>query len=47
MGGPPRLPGLAVIPTIIAAAVTVHAKLLSRLATALGETDGEENHETA
>ncbi|MFD4971657.1 hypothetical protein [Streptomyces sp. NPDC058424] len=38
---------LAVIPTIIAAAVTVYAKLLSRLAMTLGETDGEKNHETA
>ncbi|MGW4823637.1 hypothetical protein ACWEP4_32995 [Streptomyces sp. NPDC004227] len=35
-----------VIPTIIAAAVTVYAKLLSRLATTLATT-ADENHETA
>ncbi|MGW5124375.1 hypothetical protein ACWEQ7_10020 [Streptomyces sp. NPDC004069] len=37
---------LAVIPTIIAAAVTVYAKVLSRLARTLGEKDGERNHGT-
>ncbi|WP_112465408.1 hypothetical protein [Streptomyces triticisoli] len=44
---------LALIPTIVAAATTVYARLLSRLATALGETgggtrsDGEKDHGTA
>lgn len=36
---------LALVPTVVGAATTVYAKLLSRLARALGETDGRADTE--